>query len=112
MDWNNGVPILGNFDIIVSNPPYVAENDRSKLSVDILDYEPYSALFAGKDGLREYKTIISLLSEMTNLTSNVFFEVGANQAHIVSTMLKNAGLRDISIYSDLAGIGRCVVAKM
>lgn len=112
MDWNNGVPILANFDIVVCNPPYVAENERSELSFDIIGYEPHSALFAGLDGLREYKTIISLLSSSTKLTSSVFFEVGLNQAPAVSKMLKNAGLRDISIYPDLAGIGRCVAAKM
>lgn len=112
MNWNDGIPILADFDIIVCNPPYVAENDRNKLSIDILGYEPHSALFAGIDGLREYKTIISVLNETTNFDGSVFFEVGINQAHIVSNMLKNAGLRDISIYPDLAGIGRCVAAKM
>jgi release factor glutamine methyltransferase len=112
MDWNNGLPILTHFDVVISNPPYVAENDRSKLLVDVVGYEPINALFAGPDGLREYKTIISFLAKSSNMTSNVFFEVGVNQAYVVSKMLKNAGLRDISIYPDLAGIGRCVAAKM
>jgi release factor glutamine methyltransferase len=112
MDWKNGVPILTDFDIIVSNPPYVAENDRSKLLVNVVGYEPQCALFAGRDGLKEYKTIISLLAETKNMTCDVFFEVGLNQANVVSKMLKNAGLRDIFIYPDLAGIERCVFAKM
>jgi release factor glutamine methyltransferase len=111
-NWNDGVPNLVDFDIIISNPPYVAENDRGTLLADVVEYEPESALFAGQDGLREYKTIISLLAESTNMTSNVFFEVGINQADVVAKMLKNAGLGDISIYPDLAGIGRCVAAKM
>jgi len=112
IDWNNGVPNLADFDIIISNPPYVAENDRGTLLADVVDYEPDSALFAGLNGLREYKTIISLLAESTNVTGNVFFEVGINQADVVAKMLKNAGLRDIFIYPDLAGIRRCVAAKM
>ena len=112
MDWNNGVPRLEDFDIIISNPPYIAENDKGKLSVNVVGYEPYSALFAGLDGLREYKTIFSLLAQTKNITCEVFFEVGFNQADVISKMLKNAGLRDISIYPDLAGIGRCVAAKM
>ena len=112
MDWNDGVPILEDFDIIISNPPYVAENDQGKLLINVIGYEPHNALFAGLDGLREYKTIFSLLAKTKNATCDVFFEVGLNQADVVSKMLKNAGLRDISIYTDLAGIGRCVAAKM
>ena len=112
IDWNNGVSNLADFDIIISNPPYLAENDRGTLLADVIDYEPDSALFAGPDGLREYKTIVSFLAESTNVTGNVFFEVGINQANVVAEMLKHAGLRDIFIYPDLAGIGRCVAAKM
>ena len=112
LDWNNGVPSLENFDIIISNPPYVAEKDMEKLLDNVVNYEPYSALFAGLDGLREYKTIFSLLAKTKNMKCDVFFEVGLNQADVVSKMLKNAGLRDIFIYPDLAGIGRCVAAKM
>ena len=111
-DWNNWVPSLAEFDIIISNPPYVAENDRGTLLADVVDYEPDRALFAGQDGLREYKTIISLLAESTNVTGNVFFEVGINQADVVAKMLKKAGLVDIFIHLDIAGIGRCVAAKM
>jgi release factor glutamine methyltransferase len=111
-DWNNWVPSLADFDIIISNPPYVAENDRGTLLADVVDYEPDRALFAGQDGLREYKTIISLLAESTNVTGNVFFEVGINQADVVAKMLKKAGLVDILIHRDIAGIGRCVAAKM
>jgi len=111
-DWNNWVPSLAEFDIIISNPPYVAENDRGTLLADVVDYEPDRALFAGQDGLREYKTIISLLAESTNVTGNVFFEVGINQADVVAKMLKKAGLVDILIHPDIAGIGRCVAAKM
>jgi len=112
LDWNKGMPSLENFDIIISNPPYVAEKDMEKLSVNVVGYEPYSSLFAGLDGLREFKTIFSLLAKTKNMKCDVFFEVGLNQANIVSKMLKNAGLRDIFIYRDLAGIGRCVAAKM
>jgi release factor glutamine methyltransferase len=111
-NWNNEVPSLADFDIIISNPPYVAENDRGTLLADVVDYEPDRALFAGQDGLREYKTIISLLAESTNVTGNVFFEVGINQADVVAKMLKKAGLVDILIHLDIAGIGRCVAAKM
>jgi release factor glutamine methyltransferase len=111
-DWNNGIPGLADFDIIVSNPPYVAEDDRGTLSADVVDYEPDGALFAGHDGLREYKTILTLLADLTNVTGNVFFEVGINQADVVAEMLEKSGLKDISIHPDLAGIGRCVAAKM
>ena len=111
-DWNNGVPSLANFDIIISNPPYIAENERGMLLADVVDYEPDSALFAGQDGLRDYKTIISLLANSTSVTYNVYIEVGANQADVVAKMLEKVGLTDIFIHLDLAGIGRCVAAKM
>ena len=112
MDWNSGVSGMEDFDIIVCNPPYVAEKDRDQIAFNVVGYEPFDALFAGEDGLREYKTIVSLLAETKNLTCDVFFEVGVSQANVVCKLLKNAGLHDISIYHDLAGIGRCVAAKM
>ena len=112
MDWNSGVQGMEDFDIIVCNPPYVAEKDKDQIAFNVVGYEPFDALFAGQDGLREYKTIFSLLAETKNLTCDVFFEVGVRQANVVCKLLKNAGLRDISIYHDLAGIGRCVAAKM
>jgi len=111
-NWNNPIPGCAGFDVIISNPPYVAENDRGTLAPDVVEYEPDSALFAGHDGLREYKTIIALLVDLTTVTGNVFFEVGINQADAVAGMLEKAGLRDISIHPDLTGIGRCVAAKM
>ena len=112
MDWNNGVPGIGEFDIIVSNPPYVAEKDRNMISFNVIGFEPNSALFAGEDGLREFKAILSLLSQSKNLTCDVFFEVGISQANVVCKLFKNAGLHGISVYPDLSGIGRCVAAKM
>tara|TARA_B100000674_G_scaffold499231_1_gene543001 strand:+ start:2088 stop:2939 length:852 start_codon:yes stop_codon:yes gene_type:complete len=112
MDWNNVMPSMEQFDIVICNPPYIAEKDRNRISCDVVGFEPNIALFAGEDGLREYKAILSLLAETKNLTYSVFFEVGFNQANDVSKLLKNAGLRNISIYPDLSGIGRCVAAKM
>ena len=112
MDWNNGIPSIDEFDIVVSNPPYLAEKDRDKIPFDVIGFETSTALFAGEDGLREYKAILSLFSESKSISCNVFFEVGIGQANVVCKLFKNAGLREISIYPDLSGIGRCVAAKL
>ena len=111
-DWNQGVSQMGNFDIVISNPPYVPQGDESSLQPEVLEYEPHSALFAGSDGLMEYRTIISHLPGLLDDEGMTFFEVGIDQAKAVSQLMEAAGMKDISCRHDLAGIERCVWGKM
>jgi len=111
VDWNQGVPGLGTFDVIICNPPYVPEGDKKSLQREVVMFEPHSALFAGAEGLSEFPTIIALLSGLLGQGGAVFFEVGVGQAEIVAPLLVQAGLNSVDIMTDLAGIGRCVTAK-
>jgi len=106
-DWTMG---LGDetFDVIVCNPPYIAESDSRTLMPEVAEHEPHVALFAGSDGLDAYRVLIPLIVGKLKPGGRVFFEVGVGQAESVVRMLKRAGLRDIAVGKDLAGIGRCV----
>lgn len=110
-DWSSGLSNLGSFDAIVCNPPYVPEVDKHSLQREVVEFEPESALFAGVDGLSEYPLIIALLPGLLNAAGCVFFEVGIGQAETVARMLAQAALSNIDIRPDLAGIGRCVMAR-
>ena len=107
------LPISGNFDVIVSNPPYISFNEFSDLSQDVLDWEDHSALFAKDDGLLFYKRIIDLIPILVkkNPKSSVFLEVGGDsQAHSVCNMARKKGLNG-EIWKDLAGKGRTLHLK-
>jgi len=111
-DWNEGLPGLAGFDLIISNPPYIPRGDIGTLPPEVALYEPHGALCGGGDGLRDYRTLIDLLPGLAGKGGRVFFEVGINQADTVAQMMKKAGMEDISIRPDLAGIGRCVEGKI
>ncbi|MBT3238486.1 MAG: peptide chain release factor N(5)-glutamine methyltransferase [Rhodospirillaceae bacterium] len=96
------------FDLIVCNPPYIPEGDRSSLMPEVASFEPPHALFAGADGLDAYRTLIPDIKKHLRTGGRVFFEVGIDQADAVADMLGHAGFDDIDISKDLAGIGRCV----
>ncbi len=111
-DWNDGVSDFGTFDIIVSNPPYVPAGEEDTLQPEVSRFEPHSALFAGIDGLQDYRTIISRLPGLTVQGSGVFFEVGVNQAGVVSRLMEKAGMDEVVTHRDLAGVERCVSGKI
>jgi len=106
-DWTTG---LGDerFDLIVCNPPYIAESDRHTLMPEVAGFEPHLALFAGSDGLDAYRALVPRMAGKLKPGGRVFFEVGIGQAGTVAHMLKRAGFRDIAVGKDLAGIERCV----
>jgi len=111
-NWNKGMPDLGTFDIIVCNPPYVPQVDKNTMQQEVVLFEPHSALFAGADGLLEFPAIIALLPGLLDKDGAVFIEVGVGQAETVADMLAQATFRNIVICPDIAGIGRCVTARI
>lgn len=110
-DWSQELCGFANFDVVLCNPPYVPEADKKSLQREVAGFEPHSALFAGADGLSEYPLIIAQLHGLLKAGGYVFFEVGIGQAESVAQMLARAEMRNIDICPDLAGIGRCVMAK-
>ncbi len=105
-------PVKGKlFDVIVSNPPYVADADRDSLSVQVRDYEPAQALFAGVDGLEIYRRLIPAASEALVLGGFVALEIGFGQQPAVDALLAAAGFARIEFTKDLQGIPRVAIAR-
>jgi len=103
-------PALPHAQLIVSNPPYVAERDRASLTADVNDFEPASALFAGDDGLDVIRALVPAATQALAEDGALVMEIGAGQADAVSAIVTRAGLRLDSIRPDLHGIPRVVVA--
>ena len=108
-DWFENVP-EGNYDIIVSNPPYVAANDPH-LKNSSIAYEPDTALCAGIDGLLDIQHIISHAKTYLAPGGLLVLEYGYNQSQTVVDLLRTAEYKDIQSLTDLAGIDRAVVAR-
>jgi release factor glutamine methyltransferase len=98
------------FDAVLSNPPYVAESERSTLAPEILRHEPEEALFAGPDGLTTIRRLVAQLAERDRIRLAAL-EVGAGQADPVSELMRAAGFPAVRTERDLAGIKRVVVAE-
>ena len=96
------------FDLILCNPPYVATGET--LSREVADYEPAAALYAGSDGLDDYRRIAPLIGGQLAPGGIACIEIGATQAAAVTGMFAHEGLTAI-VSQDLAGRDRCVVAR-
>ena len=99
------------FDVIVSNPPYLASSSQSALAPEVIYHDPPHALFAGKDGLDSYRRIIPSLPELLRPGGVAVFEVGENQFDLVESLVREIGFYSIICYKDLAGIQRCLVVR-
>ena len=98
---------------IVSNPPYVANDEFPLLQEEVRDFEPYTALVSGQDGLQAFKRIIAEVHPWLKPGGFIAFEVGEKQAQRVSQLLQNTGLfTHIECLLDYQQIPRIVVAQM
>ena len=94
------------FDVVVSNPPYVPEADRATLSVEVRDYEPAQALFAGEDGLDVFRRLIPDAARVLRPGGYLLLEIGLGQSDPVSDLLKAEGFDRVERAPDLQGITR------
>jgi release factor glutamine methyltransferase len=97
-------------DVIVSNPPYVALQDRATLSRDVRDYEPALALFGGRDGLDVVRALLPAAARALRPGGTLVMEIGQGQVEAVESLVGLAGLRWMGARPDLAGIPRVIVA--
>lgn len=95
------------FDLIVTNPPYVAEAEAGALPPDVAAYEPAGALFGGPDGLESYRALAPDLARLLAPGGLAVVELGAGAAAAVATILSGVGLAERERRPDLAGIERC-----
>ncbi|MFW8592790.1 peptide chain release factor N(5)-glutamine methyltransferase [Cribrihabitans neustonicus] len=109
-DWFEQV--TGKFDLIVSNPPYIALDEMAELSEEVRGHEPDMALTDGGDGLGAYRQIAAGLSRHLAPGGRVLLEIGPAQGAAVSDLLRAAGLAGIAVLPDLDGRDRVVRAHL
>ena len=113
MDVMAGPPAhVGEFDCIVSNPPYIPRADIDTLDVSVKDYEPHMALDGGEDGLDFYRTICDKWRQVLHPGSRLYFEVGIGQADDVLRLMRAVGFGDIQVVEDPGGIPRVVFGTL
>lgn len=108
-DWFGSVS--GRFDLVVSNPPYVASGTVEGLAVEVRDHEPRVALDGGEDGTQAISTILADVGDHLLPGGRVLLEIGDGQGETVSREMATAGLTDVRIDRDLSGRERFASAR-
>jgi len=110
-DMFDGLDKNKRFDIICSNPPYITKDEMDSLSIDVKEFEPYTALYGGQDGLDFYKIIAGQAKKY--LTSNGFLvvEIGYMQKESVCDIFIKNGYTNIDCHKDLSGYDRAITAQ-
>jgi release factor glutamine methyltransferase len=103
--------LAGPFDLIVSNPPYVARGEIARLEPEVRDYDPKLALDGGEDGLDAYRAIAAAAPRLLAPDGRLIVELGAGQELSVRTLFTNTGLAIVTVRNDLSGIPRALVAN-
>lgn len=102
--------IQDKFDIIVSNPPYIAHDDKKTIKENVLNYDPHLALFADEEGMYFYRNIIEKSRPYLNEKGIMFFEIGYDQKEKIITLGENNKFETV-IYKDINGRDRIAVLK-
>jgi release factor glutamine methyltransferase len=105
-----GAALAGGFDIVVSNPPYVARHEIASLAREVREHDPTLALDGGADGLAAYRAIAGDARRLLAPFGTLVLELGAGQAEAVGTLLREADLEVAEPVPDLAGIPRAIAA--
>ncbi len=101
--------MLGKYDLIISNPPYIKNFDLKYLEKDVAKFEPKLALDGGLDGLSAIRKVIKKSSELIKKNGKFVLEIGFDQKNKVISLLKKEGFYINSINKDLANKDRCIV---
>jgi release factor glutamine methyltransferase len=96
------------FDLIFSNPPYLALGDAVGLAPEIAHHEPGDALFAGPDGLDSYRSLAPIIAHNLKPGGRAFLEIGVGQSDAVCDILDRYGLEIVDVKADLADTPRCI----
>lgn len=100
------------FDLVVTNPPYVAESEAASLPRTVREYEPATALFAGADGLSIYRRLALGAAAVVKRGGVLLLEIGRGQGDAVTALFEEAGMTLAGRYRDLAGIERTLEFTM
>jgi len=110
--WFDALPVdvRGDIDVVVSNPPYIADGDP-EVAESVLEYEPHTALFAGDDGLDDVRTIARDARNWLRSGGWLVMEMGYRQGDAVKALLEGFGYADVAIANDLTGRPRIAEAR-
>jgi release factor glutamine methyltransferase len=110
--WFDALPVdvRGEIDVVVSNPPYIADGDP-EVAESVLEYEPHTALFAGDDGLDDVRTIARDARDWLRSGGWLVMEIGYQQGDAVKALLEGFGFADVTIANDLTGRPRIAEAR-
>ncbi|HCT92079.1 MAG TPA: peptide chain release factor N(5)-glutamine methyltransferase [Lachnospiraceae bacterium] len=103
--------VEGTYDLIVSNPPYIARKVIGSLEPEVRKHEPILALDGGKDGLDFYRRIVGQAAEYLEYDGELSVEIGYDQGEAVSALMKENGFTDVRVIRDLAGLDRVAAGK-
>lgn len=107
--WANWAADLGTFDLVIANPPYVEAG--ADLAPDVRDFEPAEALFAGADGLDDYRILVPQLPDLLTESGVAVLEIGYTQADAVSKIAEEQGFTT-EVKQDLGGRDRALVLRI
>ena len=108
-DWLSSVS--GEFDLIVSNPPYITGDEMKALPKAVSMHDPHLALYGGEDGLEAYRRITQESRPHLRVNGYLIFEIGASQGSAVQSIMEGCGFKDVEIHPDLAGHDRIVSGR-
>ncbi|SCA56062.1 Release factor glutamine methyltransferase [Candidatus Terasakiella magnetica] len=108
-NWAAGID--ESFDLVLSNPPYIPKKDKETLAPEVKDFEPDTALFAGEDGLDDYRKLAQCLPNLLKNKAIAVVELGIGQLEDVSSLMVGAGLEVLDAPKDLGAIARCLVIR-
>ncbi len=109
-DWSSA--LSGRFTVIVANPPYIAGDELAGLPPEVRCYDPRPAVDGGKEGLAAYRRIAEGLPALLASGGIFAVEIGAGQAFAAAAILQAEGLSVEGLERDLAGVERCIVARL
>ncbi len=99
------------FDVVVANPPYVADGDLARLAPEVTDFDPRLALAGGTDGLDAHRALAAALPAVVRPGGHAVLEIGAGQAAAVAALLSACGAEPVGERRDLAGTVRCLIVR-
>lgn len=111
-EWYDAIASDDRFEVIVSNPPYIAESEAGELPADVREWEPHRALFSGADGLEDLREIIDEAPRHLVAGGLLALELSENRAHIVAGWFEGAhDWSGVRIVDDLSGRPRVLLAR-
>jgi release factor glutamine methyltransferase len=106
-----GTALQGRFDVVVSNPPYVAHGEIAALQPEVRDFDPRRALDGGLDGLEAYRAIAADALRLLAADARLVVELGRGQLDSVTAIFGKAGLAPAAVRYDLSGVARALVVR-